>query len=94
MQMTKTNEPKALYFLITMIQFKGFDITVLYYHLYFYGVRSKPRNSVSRDRRNPRTYCMSKIFKKQLSLIRKPSKPTLPGKKQMRKVNVSKVNLK
>ena len=40
MQMTKTNEPKALYFLITMIQFKGFDITVLYYHLYFYGVRS------------------------------------------------------
>ena len=40
MQMTKTNEPKALYFLITMIQFKAFDITVLYYHLYFYGVRS------------------------------------------------------
>ena len=43
MQMTKTNEPKepkALYFFITMIQFKGFDVTILYYHLYFYGVRS------------------------------------------------------
>ena len=40
MQMTKTNEPIALYFLIKMIQFKGFGITALYYHLYFYGVRS------------------------------------------------------
>ena len=40
MQMTKTYAAKALYFLITMIQFKGFDITVLYYHLYFHGVRS------------------------------------------------------
>ena len=35
MQITKTDEPKALYFLITMIQFKGFDITVLYDHLFF-----------------------------------------------------------
>ena len=28
-------EPKALYFLITMIQFKSFDITVLYYKFIF-----------------------------------------------------------
>ena len=31
---------KALYFFITMIPFMGFDITVLYHYLYFYGVRS------------------------------------------------------
>ena len=34
MQMTKTNEPKALYFLITMIQFKGFDINHFYKNLW------------------------------------------------------------
>ena len=34
--MRKTNEPKAQIFLITIIQFKGLDITVQYYLLYFH----------------------------------------------------------
>jgi len=51
--------PKQRYATNSWSQWSSLTASILLsFTVYFYGVRSKPRNSVSRDRRKPRTACI------------------------------------